>query len=145
MDSRVMLCALCATLLLACTTIQSWFYQPPVRLPAPASHLPEPVWDAGTPSAPAWFEGPVLRALSLAVADLAGHVNPHTEDPLARCLARTDSYDAQVVREEADRWVIYVRPRAERCWDGGQQLKDGDATYEVSKGDFRLLSAEYGW
>jgi hypothetical protein len=43
-----------------------------------------------------------------------------------------------------DRWIIFVRPRPERCFDAGDSsLKGGAVTYEVSKADFHILSAEF--
>ena len=123
----------------------------PPRPPAPDAALPEYVEDAGIVVPPMWVEGPLLRATLVAVGDLAKRNEHHLDDPtwgeFYRCLSRLDAYDAQVVRQEVDRWVIYVGPRLQRCYDptdaGDRHLLGGAVTYEVSKADFRILSAEF--
>lgn len=66
-------------------------------------------------------------------------------DALFRCLSRLDAYDVQIVREESDRWIVYLRPRPARCWDAGlgQRLIGGSATYEISRVDFSIISAQF--
>jgi hypothetical protein len=142
---RTTLFAVLLTLLLcSCMTIRSWLYRPPPRPPAPNASLLPSNGEASIPSFATKVPGPGLRALSLAVGHFSAQINPYSEDLLARCLSRPEAYDAQIIREEADRWVIYVRPRAERCWDGGERLMGSDGKYEIHKGDFRILSAEFG-
>lgn len=139
-----MFAVLLTLLLCSCMTIRSWIYQPPPRPPAPDASLLPSDGDAGVPSFAATVPGPELRALSLAVGHFSAQINPHTEDLLAQCLSRPEAYDARITREEADRWIIYIRPRAERCWDGGERLMGSDGKYEIRKSDFRILSAEFG-
>ena len=147
MEPRTVCTVFAAAFFLSCVTVRAWLCPRPVPEvpPAPASPLPGPAGDAGVPSFPAWFEGPVVRALSVAMNDLVmRNGNPNSPDELVSCLSRTEAYDAQVVREADDRWTIYVRPQAERCFDGGARLKGGDAKYEISKKDFSIISAEFG-
>jgi len=115
--------------LCSCTTNQSWLYRPPPRPPAPSSKLDGPLVDEKGKPQTRWFDGPLIRALNLAVTNFSGQFNPYVEDVLVQCLARPDAYDAELVREDTQQWIIYVRPRAERCFEGGSRLKGGDATY----------------
>lgn len=120
---------------------------PPETPPSPDASVPDPSWDAGVAAAPVWLEGGMLRAASTALSDfvarrqyeLAGMAEPY---PLATCLARPDTYDVQVICEEVDRYVVYILPRPSRCTDAG--AFGADATYEIGKTDFRILSADFG-
>lgn len=88
-----------------------------------------------------------MRAAAVAVADQTSRVILDSTEPpmeaLLRCMSRPDAYDVQVIAEEKDRWFVFVRPEAWRCFDGGgARMVGGGATYEISKADFRILSAQ---
>lgn len=144
--------ALIVGLLGSCAMLRRWIEQPPPEIPRPAGSLPEPLFaDAGVVGIAEWVEGPVLRAMRVAIGDLtlrAQYDALNVESPdalqLVECLAREDAYDAQLVGQETDRFIVYVRPRAERCFPRGDWLKGGDATYEVARSDYRLLSVKRG-
>src|SRR5687767_6928662 len=101
---------LAALALTSCATLRSWFGlgpSAPPEYPRPDAGLPWPKIDAGVAAAPVWIEGPMLRALSVALEDMTSR---HREPPpsastltteIYRCLARIDSWDAQVVYDDA--------------------------------------------
>lgn len=62
-------------------------------------------------------------------------------DAYGACLARSESYDAQVIAEDEARYVILVQAVPSRCGMHGT-LFGGAAKYAVRKGDFALVSAE---
>lgn len=114
--------------------------------------------DVPTPTPPMWLLGPIAKAVNVAADDLiakeqrllqqleksppAAGVDPDARE-IARCFARLESYDIQV-REAEDRYVVYFLPNSSRCVKDGRHVLGGDATYELHKGDFRILSKDYG-
>lgn len=114
---------------------------------APAS-APRKLRGAPTPTPPMWLQGPLLKAAALAVNELLAATIKETTSPraseLQRCLARMENYDVRIF-ETPDHYALYVRPSLERCVkDDDEALKGGDAEYEVSKDDFRILNKSYG-
>ena len=95
---------------------------------------------------PVELQGPLFKAASVAAADLmARRAQSAANAPVVldsmRCLGRIESYDI-TVHPQNDRYLVYIRPVAGRCVRG--HLKGGDATYEISKADFRILRKDYG-
>lgn len=140
-------------LLSSCATICSWRAQlapeEPKTLPSyprPAENVAHFDLDAPTAKVPVWIEGPALRAVYVALSDLAARNGaPNSGDPLSECLARFDAYDVQIVSDEGDTWVVFVQTKESRCWDGGGgRLKDASSRYVVDKKDFRILAMETG-
>lgn len=120
----------------------------PPEPPAPDASLPPIDLDAlgaGPLPPPTVVEGPMLRAIYVALDHLTHRFGHPGGDDLTRCLSRLDAYDVQVISETTDRWVIWVGAREWRCYDaGGGHLTDADGTFEVSKDDFSILSARIG-
>lgn len=138
-------------LFLSCATLRSWLaLDPPLEYaPAPDASVPEAARDAGLATAPVWIQGPLLRAAYAAVHYEVSHYERlHDENPQLeqwyRCMSRLDTYDAQIIQEEPGRWFVFVIPIQDRCGEAGPggRLITGGATYEVSKQDFRILSAQ---
>jgi len=147
---RLLLGVVMAMLWMSCTTLQAMLYRAPPLPPTPPSTLRGAssdggaAGDGGQPAFAGPIPGPLLRGLTVAVNDFASRSNPYSEYPLTRCLSRPETYDAEVLSEASDFWIIYVRPRGERCFEGGERLRGADATYQVRKTDFQILSAEFG-
>lgn len=117
------------------------------RLPCPAGPLPESGQTPSFAAAPVRLDGRFLVAIGAATRDLSLDVNegfagggPESET-YAVCLAKPESYDAQVIAEDETRYVILVRAVPSRCGLQGT-LFGGAAKYEVRKSDYALVSAE---
>jgi hypothetical protein len=93
----------------------------------------------------------MLRALAVALDDMTSR---HREPPpgagaftteIYRCLARIDSWDAQVVTDDAENWVIFVEPKERRCFpDEEWHFTDVYGEYVISKADFSIVAADLG-
>lgn len=138
-------------LCLSCATLRSWFLEEPFQpAAAPDAALPEYVPDAGHAVAPVWLPGPLLRAASVAARYEASQYQRQHEEQIPeferwlRCMSRPDSYDVQVISEDSERWLVFVVPVQQRCEDAGWggRLITGGTTFEISKTDFRIISAQ---
>jgi hypothetical protein len=138
-------------LLLAVIFVALAFIALRASLPKPSTASGGPPVESTTDGGEStYLQGPVLRAASVAVADMvafeeeviASNPNPEKVSEVTRCFARAESYDVRV-REAPDRYIVEVIPIAARCLKKGRLL-GGDGTYEISKEHFEILKKDYG-
>jgi hypothetical protein len=138
-------------LVLAVMAVALGFVALRASLPKPGKPSGMPLVEAAADGGEStYLQGPVLRAASVAVADMvafeeqviASNPNPQNVSEVTRCFDRAESYDVRV-REAPDRYIVEVIPIAARCLKKGRLL-GGDGTYEISKERFEILKKDYG-
>lgn len=80
------------------------------------------------------LDGPAMAALEVAMtAFLPPDRQPEPRDePLARCLARRDTYDATVLKKNDDLYFVSFLPRLSRCGiELETPLMDAGAVYAI--------------
>lgn len=80
------------------------------------------------------LDGPAMVALEVAMNTfLPPERKPDARDePLARCLARRDTYDASVLKENNDLYFVSFLPRLSRCGiELETPLMDAGAVYAI--------------